>query len=260
MNIYLVNILLGIGSIVLGYLFGSIPNGVIIGRVFFHKDPRDYGSHNSGGTNVGRVFSKRAGVATIILDMLKIILPIYVTWSVLLKTPLFDYIGAPTSSLGAWYPLSNGGQGAAPLYYWTVGLFGLLGHCFSIFLRFKGGKAVASFLGIDLFCGWIFLILAAVSFGGTFAKERMVSLASILASIAMCVTAWIVALVAHFTPWDPGVLAWTFFDATPMLFGFEFAVMNTFGAIIVIVRHKENIKRIRSGTESRNPWSSAEKK
>ena len=100
MNIYFVNILLGIGSIVLGYLFGSIPNGVIIGRLFFHKDPRDYGSHNSGGTNVGRVLSKRAGVATIILDMLKIILPIYVTWAVLLKTPLFDYIGAPGSALG----------------------------------------------------------------------------------------------------------------------------------------------------------------
>ena len=60
MNFNLANCLIGLSCIIGGYLFGSIPNGVLIGRIFFHKDPRDYYSHNSGGSNVGRVSGRRS--------------------------------------------------------------------------------------------------------------------------------------------------------------------------------------------------------
>ena len=64
------NIAVAVVCFLFGYLLGGIPNGVVIGKVFFHKDPRDYGSHNSGGTNSGRVFGKWIGILVIGLDMI----------------------------------------------------------------------------------------------------------------------------------------------------------------------------------------------
>ena len=82
MDIILYNILAAILLIIIGYVFGSIPNGIWIGKIFFHKDPRDFGSGNSGGTNVGRVFGKKIGVLCIVLDCLKIIAPFIVAWAI----------------------------------------------------------------------------------------------------------------------------------------------------------------------------------
>ena len=76
MDIILYNILAAILLIIIGYVFGSIPNGIWIGKLFFHKDPRNFGSGNSGGTNVGRVFGKKIGVLCIALDSLKVIAPL----------------------------------------------------------------------------------------------------------------------------------------------------------------------------------------
>ena len=70
MHIYVVNILAPIVCFIVGYFFGAIPNGVLIGKIFFHKDPRNYGSGNSGGTNTGRVFGKKVGFICIALDMM----------------------------------------------------------------------------------------------------------------------------------------------------------------------------------------------
>ena len=83
MNIYLVNFLIGALTFLLAYFLGSIPNGVIIGKVFFHKDPRDYYSGNSGGSNVGRVFGKKIGVLVIFLDALKSMLALFIPFLVL---------------------------------------------------------------------------------------------------------------------------------------------------------------------------------
>ena len=80
MDIILYNILVAILIIIIGYLFGSIPNGIWIGKLFFHKDPRDFGSGNSGGTNVGRVFGKKFGVIVIILDAAKAVVPLYLIY------------------------------------------------------------------------------------------------------------------------------------------------------------------------------------
>lgn len=145
-------------AIVLSYLFGSIPWGLVIGKVFFHKDIRKEGSGNSGGTNAGRVLGKPIGVLVIALDALK----------GLISMILAHFI-APGTEIYA-------------------GLACCIGHCFPIFAGFKGGKAVATsygfFLGITLFVTheWFAtFILPILAFFVILFFSRMVSFSSMSA-------------------------------------------------------------------------------
>lgn len=106
--------------IILGYLFGSIPWALIIGKVFYKKDVREYGSHNLGGTNAIRTLGIVPGVCVIILDSCKALFFTYIV-------SLYDINLIP-----------------------ICGLFVCLGHCYPIFANFKGGKAVACSLGYVL--------------------------------------------------------------------------------------------------------------
>ena len=90
MDIILYNIGAIIISLLVGYLIGSIPNSIWIGKVFFHKDPRDYGSGNAGGTNAGRVFGKKVGLLVIFLDAIKLIIPLYAVWAILTFAPIYN--------------------------------------------------------------------------------------------------------------------------------------------------------------------------
>ena len=83
MNILLLNILVSLIILIFGYVFGSIPTAVWVGKIFFHQDPRDYGSHNAGGTNAGRLWGKKVGFCVIMLDMIKTIAPLYISWAIL---------------------------------------------------------------------------------------------------------------------------------------------------------------------------------
>ena len=109
--------------IIIGYLIGSIPWALIIGKVFYKKDIRQFGSGNLGGSNAGRVLGKKAGVAVIVLDALKAFLVMCLTKAV---TP------------------------EATAY---AGLAVCIGHCFPVFAQFKGGKAVACSYGYLLALG-----------------------------------------------------------------------------------------------------------
>lgn len=120
------SILLLLASALIGYLFGSIPNAVLIGKVFYHKDVREYGSKNAGGTNAGRVLGKKVGFIVIVLDLIKTIVPIYLCYCLLEYTPLSEY-------------------GLSEYGYIVAAFFALIGHCFPVFAGFKGGKAVSSF-------------------------------------------------------------------------------------------------------------------
>ena len=144
--------------IVFSYLFGSIPWGLVIGQVFFHKDIRKEGSGNSGGTNAGRVLGKPIGVIVILLDALKGFISMCVAHCV-----------APGSEIYA-------------------GLACCIGHCFPCFAGFKGGKAVATtygfFLGITLFItqNWFMtFFLPILLFFVLLFFSRMVSFSSMLA-------------------------------------------------------------------------------
>ena len=144
-------------ALILGYLVGSIPWALIIGQVFYHKDIRNYGSGNLGGTNAGRVLGKKVGIAVIVLDALK----------GLILMVIMNFIYHPVVPF--------------------VGLGVIIGHSFPIFANFKGGKGVASAFGYllglatlgfgDFFFTFIYPLLFFVLILAIF---KMVSLSSII--------------------------------------------------------------------------------
>ena len=245
MNIYVVNILVGITVAIISYLIGSTPTGVIVSKIFYHKDLRQYGSKNSGGTNAARVLGKKVGIMVIILDMLKTVIPFYIFWAVLTYSGLKDYM---TWGNGYW---------AAPLYYWGSALFAALGHCFSIFLKFNGGKAVSCFMGVNVLTSWIEFIFAGFTFLGVAKASKYISLSSIVAGIVGTLTAWTIAIIAVSVPWNPHWLTFMFGLKSAPFMGIEFAVVDTVVSALLIFRHKANIKRLAEGTENVNPFSKA---
>lgn len=151
-------------AIILGYLIGSIPFALVIGKVFYHTDIRQFGSGNLGGTNAGRILGKKAGIAVIACDLLKCAIPVYII-------SLFN------SDASIW-----------------CGLAVCVGHCFPLFANFKGGKAAASMMGfllsISLFTVhnlWAFIIPVLAFFLVLFIS-KMVSLASMSAACASTIT------------------------------------------------------------------------
>lgn len=186
-------------TVVLAYLIGSIPSGLILGKLLWHTDLREHGSHNIGATNAWRTLGKRAGIAVFIADSIK------------------GQAGVAMGLLLAGTPL------AAVL----GGLFAIIGHSFSLFLRFHGGKGVATSLGVlTMLMGNVTLIVFAVWFAIVY-LTRYVSLGSIVAGFL--------------TP----ILA--------ALFGYpmEYVLFTVIAAILVIVRHRENIVRLMNGTENK---------
>lgn len=158
-------------AILFSYLFGSIPWGLVIGKVFFHKDIRKEGSGNAGGTNAGRVLGKPIGVIVILLDALKGFISMCVAHWI-----------APGSEIYA-------------------GLACCIGHCFPCFAGFKGGKAVATtygfFLGISLFVThtwFVTFILPILAFFILLFFSRMVSFSSMCAIWLTGLAALIIAL------------------------------------------------------------------
>ncbi len=242
MEIIWINIVVITVSLIVGYLFGSIPSGVIIGKVFFHKDPRDYYSHNSGGTNSGRVFGKKIGVLVIILDMIKTALPIYAIWATLTFSGLRNYM------------LWDNGYDAAPLYYWLAGLAAAIGHCWPVYIRFKGGKAVSCYMGTNVMTSWVEFVFAGCTYLIIAGKKKIISLASIVTSIVGTLTAWVMFILAVTiktnVPFDL-YYSWGFGFLPLFHFGWEFALVDTLIAPLLIFRHRANIKRLKEGTEAK---------
>ena len=189
-------------SIPLAYLLGSIPFGYLLVRFFLHQDIRATGSGNIGATNVARSGAKGLGIATLLLDMAKA----YVAVKIAQHLAPGNYDLAVVAAVAA-----------------------ILGHVFPIWLGFRGGKGVASALGV-------FLALTPISAACTFAIflvivliTRYVSLASIVGSAAFPLFGF------HFVPFrTPIVIA-----------GFLFI------PLLIIVKHHQNIRRLLAGTESR---------
>lgn len=243
-----VNILVAVAAIVLGYLFGAIPTGVVIGKVFFGKDPRDFYSHNSGGTNTGRVLGKKIGILVIFLDMLKTCIPIYVVWAVVtFAQPIAQYM--------VW----ENGYFAAPLWYWLSGLFAALGHCWPIYIHFKGGKAVACLMGYNAFTSWIEFVGAGFSYLICLKITKYVSLTSMISSCIATAITWTLAIIQVTVPTNLQWMMWTMSSPYALQFCFECAAINTVLTVIVIIRHKENIKRLIAGTELKTTDKLAEK-
>ena len=183
--------------ILVSYLFGSIPFGLLLTKIFLKKDIREIGSGNIGATNVLRSGNKILGYSTLVLDILKAVLPI-----LYVKFFMNDY-----------------------LYISALSIF--IGHVFPIWLKFKGGKGVASYLGIlcclDIFTALIF----GVVWISIFILFKFSSLSSLLASLT--------------------IPFFKFFYNSNSDYYFYFMMF-----ILIFFTHRENIKRLRNNTESKS--------
>lgn len=180
------------------YLLGSVPTGLLLGKAY-GIDVRKEGSGNIGATNLYRTVGRKVGVMTLVGDCLKGMLPV---------------LAVKFSSLPADYAA------------W-VGLAAFLGHVFSVFLKFRGGKGVATALGVFLALSPLAVAIALGVFVVLMLVWRYVSLGSIAAAAVMPIAVWAL---------DGGRVM---------------SVVTMLIAVIVIVRHLENIKRLVAGTENK---------
>jgi acyl phosphate:glycerol-3-phosphate acyltransferase len=207
------------------YLLGSIPFGYILVKLFRKQDIRQTGSGNIGATNVARSGAKGLAIATLLLDAGKGLLAVIAGYALRESLLRPEYL---RSMEGTWYWSSADLHRFLYLPLAAAALFAVIGHCFPIWLRFKGGKGVATGLGAfvavsPLATAVVFLVFLAI-----FAITRYVSLGSITAAAAFPIA------VAMYMPGYPGL---------PML------LLTSAASSIIILKHHENIRRLLAGTE-----------
>ena len=181
---------------IVSYLMGSIPFGLILTKIFLNKDIREIGSGNIGATNALRTGNKLIGYSTLILDIAKAIIPV-----------IFVKINYPD------------------LIY-IASLCAFLGHVFPIWLKFKGGKGVATYVGILFSINLLLGIIFVASWGIIFLMFRYSSLSSIIGSISIPIYILITDQISN-----------------AIFFGIMF--------ILIFFTHKENIKRLKNKEESK---------
>jgi glycerol-3-phosphate acyltransferase PlsY len=190
---------LNILLVVFAYLLGSIPTGLVLATALAGIDPRQEGSRNIGATNVLRTAGKGLGAVTLIGDVLKGTIPICLA--------LF-------LQLGQWWVAA-------------AGLAAFLGHCFPIYIGFKGGKGVATALGVYLPLTPLAVLVNCFVFASALGVSRMVSVGSITAAIVMP----LLILLGRY----------------PL----AYLILSICVDAIIIYRHKENIKRLLAGKENK---------
>ena len=246
MDIILYNIIACLCSLIFGYFFGSIPVGVILCRLFRGEDPRENGSKNSGGTNVGRLYGMKLGAATILLDAFKTVLPMILVWVLLnfagIKTEFAQNLGEEMFHGGA-------------LVIMMAPLGATIGHCWPVFSDFRGGKAVASYAGFALFTSWLSLIIGFFSFGITLKKSKFVSLSSMIGATVTALISWVMFALQFSGILDMSFAFWRFglieLWASANL---EFAITSTLITGMLIFRHRQNIRKLAAGNENKIKW------
>lgn len=224
--------LLLIASLLSGYLMGSVSWAVIIAKVFYHIDIYKVGSGNAGGTNVGRACGKKAAYITIVLDVLKCMIPVWAWFFLLSYSGLNNYILSVSSS----FPLST--------IYYTAGLGAGIGHIFPIYYHFKGGKAVSCYGGFVIATNW-FLAAAGLSiFLLVFAWKKRVSLSSLVGVTFVSICA---SIAAFFVPQLNWMLMFPF--GMKMDGSYVYAIYIVVYSVFVVVMHHANIARLAEKTE-----------
>lgn len=196
-------------AIFCSYLLGAVPFGLLIGRLK-GIDIREHGSGNIGATNVLRVLGKPLGITTFILDALKGFVPSF----------FFAGLFARLAGTGALAP---------DVVSVACGAAAILGHNFPVFLKFKGGKGIATSAGVLIGIAWQAALIGVGAWVLVFFTSKYVSLASILAAAAVAAAGWILYP-------DRGLVL---------------PIVLTILASLAILRHKANIKRLLNGTENR---------
>jgi acyl phosphate:glycerol-3-phosphate acyltransferase len=195
---------------IVAYLLGSIPFGLILVRIFRKQDIREHGSGNIGATNVIRSGSKGLGAVTFLLDAAKGFIAVLFAWQLALHT---HQTQLQAQNLAA-----------------TAAVCAILGHIYTVWLQFKGGKGVATGFGVFLGIAPLSALVALIAFILVFAISRYVSLASIVAAIVFPLA----ALLRHHEPLTPLMIA-----------------VVILLPLLIIVKHHANIRRLLAGTEYR---------
>ncbi|NLV29049.1 MAG: glycerol-3-phosphate 1-O-acyltransferase PlsY [Erysipelotrichaceae bacterium] len=252
MNI-LINILAALFCTVIGYLFGSIPTAIWLGKSLFNQDPRDYGSHNAGGTNAGRIWGKKIGLLVIVLDMIKAAISLWICWVLFTLVPFVDGQAlSPTIDL-----VNNFGINTAFIIPWPVYWFAtigcMVGHCWPLFAQFKGGKGVSVFAGTVLLASWMLAILPCMIYFLILKLTKYVSLASIITPIITTLISWVWAILVM-TKVIPPSLYFLPTYGWALILSWVFSTVLTIESVFVLFRHSENIKRLKKGTERKISW------
>jgi len=184
------------------YIIGSIPTAYIIGRLTKGIDIRNYGSGNVGATNAFRVLGKKLGILTLIIDILKGFLPVYFL-NFLLKSNVLNL-------------------------QLIAGLFLIIGHIYTIFLGFKGGKGVATAAGVFLAITPIQMFLTLIVFAIILKTTKYVSVGSIISAISYPIFIFI---------WDVSAIS--------------LKILSIAIALLIILKHKSNIVRLLNGSEKK---------
>lgn len=198
---------LTIGLLLIAYLVGAIPTALWVGKSLYSLDLREHGSRNAGATNTIRVLGLKAGIPVLLFDILK---------------------GFATTQLAY---LTGGSLGSDALIQvkLLMGLIGVMGHLFPVFASFRGGKGIATLLGVFLGIHPLSALVSLGIFAAAFAATRIVSLGSLLA-----VTAY-------------PFITWFGFGVENLIFT-GFAV---FFVVVVWYTHRENLKRLIKGEEKK---------
>ena len=192
----------------LGYFIGAVPFAFVIGKLFFHVDVRKHGSGNPGGSNTGRVLGKKAGLAVMTLDILKVTLVVFLSMMISQHA----------------YAMALGAVSAA------------IGHCYPVFLKFRGGKAVAAmygfFFGLWVCAGYspVTFFLPLVTFLVVLYLFKIVALSSMSSAVAGVIY---ICCVSD---------------------NFSVKVAAAVFALLIILRHRENMHRMIQGNENKIHW------
>lgn len=197
-------------TVLSAYLLGSIPSSVWYGIGYFGIDVRKHGSGNAGATNTFRVLGKRAGTVVMLIDVLK-------GWTATCIASLLFYVGTI-------------GETELLMYKILFGIIAIVGHVFPVFVGFKGGKGIATLLGMVLAIHPELASVCITIFILTLLASQYVSLSSILATLSFPILSW-VGLFGH---------------PEPLLIVFGFVMF-----VLVVLTHQKNIVRLMNGNENR---------
>jgi len=197
-------------GLVLAYLVGSIPSAVWVGRRFYNIDVREYGSGNAGATNTFRVLGKKPGIAVLLMDILKGFLAVKLAYIV------GDYSSDSPEFID---------------FELALAVCGLMGHIFPVYVGFRGGKGIATMLGILIGVHPQAALACAIVFVITLLFSGYISLSSMMAGVTF------------------PIVIMVFYSTNSSINIFSLAV-----AVIVLVTHQRNIERLISGEESRVKW------
>ena len=194
--------------IAIGYLLGTIPSGLLVGKSLYGMDLREHGSKNIGATNAFRVLGPKAGLMVAIPDLFKGLLAVYIA----------QYFGRE------------------PLFVVLAGIAAICGHNWSIWLKFRGGRGVATSVGVLLMLAPKVVGVVLVVFAVLVALTRYVSLGSVVGGIMVPFLMW-------------------YFD-----YPLEIKVFGIVVALFIVLRHRANIQRLLNGTENKVTAGKAKRK